>query len=395
MTALVLATALGCHGSEGSSTDGQDTYVPDDPLPYEPALDVDVAEPSLEGLAEAITQAAGVAYSFHADPVVDAYDAIMSAGDEYCPQVYEKEGGAVWYSGCSSSSGTSYAGFGYQYDYVDFADENGTVFNGAQIYGQMTLTDAAGRTFHGDGVAMSLVGHTDQGAGKVFYSGITGAFQWTGARDESWLFQGDSAGITVYAADYESYGLRYVQFLGSVQVEEAGGIFAVAFDNDIGTLIESDGLGAECWAEPGGIISVRDPNAIWYDVAFDGPTSDGASLGDPTRCDGCGEVTVNGELDRIDLSGLLHLDVLGVEPMVTFTLLLLSCSKDDTPTAATMDALSLLERASLDLRGRRASDREVTAVLDDPAGGRRLDRRVPARSRPSPSASSISGARST
>jgi hypothetical protein len=54
--------------------------------------------------------------------------------------------------------------------------------------------------------------------------------------------------------------------------------------------------------------------------------------------------------------------------MVIFTLLLLSCSKDDTTAAPqAMDPVALLERASLDLRGRRASDAEVGAVLADPA----------------------------
>jgi hypothetical protein len=54
--------------------------------------------------------------------------------------------------------------------------------------------------------------------------------------------------------------------------------------------------------------------------------------------------------------------------MVTFTLLLLSCSKDEpTPaTAEAMDPVALLGRASLDLRGRRASDAEIAAVLEDP-----------------------------
>jgi hypothetical protein len=289
MTLLVLATALGCNGSDGSGTDGNDSYPAVDPIPYEPALDDGVAEPSLDGLAEAITRSAGVAYSFHADPVVATYLTILSEGDEYCPQLYEKEGGAVWYSGCSSSNGTSYYGYGYQYDYVDM-EQDGTIFNGSQIFGQWTLIDKAGQTFYGDGIALSLVGRTDQGEGKIYYSAIQGAFQWTGASHEDWLFDGDSAGITVYAVDYADYDIRYVQFLGSVQVEAASGIFAVAFDNDIGTLIESDGLGAECFGEPGGV------NAIWYEVAFDGPTSDGKSLGDASRCDGCGDVTVNGEL---------------------------------------------------------------------------------------------------
>jgi hypothetical protein len=293
MTVLVLATALGCHGSDPSGAD--DSYTADEPLPYDPDLDDDIAEPSLDGLADAISQAAPVAYAFHADPVVDAYDAILSSGDDYCPQLYEKDGGAVWYSGCSSTNGTSYSGYGYQYEFVDF-DSDGVIYNGAQVFGQMTLTDAKGRIFHGDGQAMSMVGLSDKGEGHVFYSGITGAFQWTGAGTESWLLDGDSAGITVYAVDYPNYGVRYVQLVGSVQVEEPTGIFAVSFDNDIGTLIESDGLGGKCSLEPGGVLSVRDPNAIWYEVAFDGPTSDGSTLGDPERCDGCGDVTVEGEI---------------------------------------------------------------------------------------------------
>jgi hypothetical protein len=292
MTAFVLATALGCHGSDGSGA--QDSYTADTPLPYEPNLDVEIAEPSLEGLAEAIAKSANAAYAFHADPVVDAYESLLSAGDDYCPQVYEKEGGAVWYSGCSSTTGTSYTGFGYEYDYVDM-ESGDTVYNGARIYGQMTLTDASGQIFRGDGSAMSLVGSASGGAANVFYSAITGAFQWTAAPETSWLHEGDSAGITVFAIDYPNYGMRFVQLAGSVQVEEASGIFAVAFSPD-GTLFQSDGLGAACTLEPGGTLSVRDPDAIWYDVAFDGPTSDGKSLGDASRCDGCGDVVVEGEV---------------------------------------------------------------------------------------------------
>jgi hypothetical protein len=292
MNALVLATALGCHGSE--SSDSQDTYTAETPLPYEPDLDVETVEPSLDGLAEAIARSAGVAYAFHAGPIVDAYELLLSSGDEYCPQLYQKEGGSVWYSGCSATSGTIYSGYGYEYAYVDF-QQDGTTYNGAQIFGQMTLTDASGQVFHGDGGAMSLVGHTDDGLGNVFYSGITGAFQWTAADEETWLHEGDSAGITVFAMDYPDYGVRFVQLIGSVQVEGERGIFAVSFDGDVGTLFQSEGLGAECDSEPGGVLSVRDPDAIWYEVAFDGPTSDG-SLGDASRCDGCGDVTVEGEV---------------------------------------------------------------------------------------------------
>jgi hypothetical protein len=292
MTTFVLATALGCHESEHGPA--EDTYTAETPLPYEPDLDVEIAEPSLDGLAEAISRAAEVAYSFDAAPVVDAYELLLASGDEYCPQLYEKAGGSVWYSGCSSTTGTSYSGFGYEYSYVDL-EQDGTTYNGAQIYGQMTLTDASGHVFHGDGVAMSLVGHIEEGNGKVFYSAITGAFQWTAAPLDTWLYDGDSAGITVYAMDYPDYGVRLVTLAGSVQVEEERGIFAVAFDNEVGTLIQSDGLGASCTAEPGGVISVRDPDAIWYEVAFDGPTADG-SPGDASRCDGCGDVTAEGEL---------------------------------------------------------------------------------------------------
>jgi hypothetical protein len=232
---------------------------------------------------------------FHADPVVDAYDLLLSSGDDYCPQLYKKDGGSVWYSGCSSSSDTSYSGFGYELVFDDM-DSGGIVYNGAQIYGQMTLTDASGQVFRGDGTAMSLLGYAADGGGNVFYSSVTGAFTWTAAPETSWLHEGDSAGITVYAMDYPLYDVRLVQLQGSVQVEEQNGhLFAVAFDAN-STLLESEGLGAACAAEPGGTISVRDSNAIWYDVAFDGPTSDGTFLGDASRCDGCGDVTVEGEV---------------------------------------------------------------------------------------------------
>ena len=96
MTAFVLATALGCHGSEPGT---EDSYTAETPLPYEPNLEGEIAEPSLDGLAEAIAGSAEVAFSYHADPVIDAYDYLLASGDDYCPQLYEKTGGSVWYSG--------------------------------------------------------------------------------------------------------------------------------------------------------------------------------------------------------------------------------------------------------------------------------------------------------
>jgi hypothetical protein len=170
----------------------------------------------------------------------------------------------------------------------------GFFWNGAQVYGQMTVTDPSGETFRGDGFAMALLGYTAEG-GAGFYSSVTGAFQWTAAPPTSWLHEGDSAGLTVLVVAFPSYR-RMVQLQGSVQVEEESGLFAVAFAPESGTLLETDGLGAECAKEPGGTLSVRDPNGIWYDVAFDGPTADGKSLGDASRCDGCGDVTVEGEV---------------------------------------------------------------------------------------------------
>jgi hypothetical protein len=290
MTAFVLATALGCLGSDESGA--EDSYTAETPLPYEPNLDESMAEPSLDGLAEAIARSAEVAYGFHADPIIDAYDLLRSTGDDYCPQLYEKENGSVWYSGCTATNGNSFSGFGYELIF-DGKDSGGTLYYGGQIYGQMTMTDASGQIFRGDGTAMSLLGYAS-GGGNIYYSSVTGAFQWTAAPVTSWLHEGDSTGITVYAQDYPMYDVRLVQIQGSVQVEEKTGLFAVAFD-PIGTLYESDGLGAACTSEPGGTLSVRDPNAIWYDVAFDGPTSDGFP-GDASRCDGCGDVSVEGEV---------------------------------------------------------------------------------------------------
>jgi hypothetical protein len=109
----------------------------------------------------------------------------------------------------------------------------------------MTLTDASGQIFRGDGSAMSLLGYAD-GGGNIYYSSVTGAFEWTAAPVTSWLHEGDSAGITVYAQDYPIYDVRLVQIQGSVQVEEKSGLFAVAFD-PIGTLFES---GPRCGVRP-------------------------------------------------------------------------------------------------------------------------------------------------
>ena len=50
-----------------------------------------------------------------------------------------------------------------------------------------------------------------------------------------------------------------------------------------------------CTAEPIGFISLRDPDAFWYDLVFDPLESDGEYDNEPyAGCDGCGTLYIRG-----------------------------------------------------------------------------------------------------
>lgn len=296
MTSLAILSLVACKKDEpvdsslGTQPIETDTYEADDPLPYEPGLEDPTPDPSADGLDVVLEQAGEVALSYSAEPAVAGYVALMDSGaDKSCPTLYDKQGASLWYESCSGKNG-SFGGYAYAYFYEDESDGN-YLWTGAAVNGVMSIVDDQGNTFLGEGTAQFLSGVTKDGQGFAWQSYAQGAFTWTDADPDSWVFAGDSASVGWYALHYPKYDAKALLFYGGVTIEVDEAIYAVAFDEN---LMADELIGSACPEEPGGTISVRDANGLWYDVVFDGPK--GEDPGDASRCDGCGDVFFRDEL---------------------------------------------------------------------------------------------------
>lgn len=242
----------------------------------EPTASVDV-----EALGAAIEDAVELAITLHAGPALEAYGELASGMDAECPAWYVSEGNPYWYDSCVADSGTAFEGYALVVEYDDFADADGTVYDGYQYYGYCSIVAPGGRAFQSRGAAGLLVGQTVDGA-LISYSYLESGFYDSDA-DGTWLDSSIDPAYLAYTTWYPDYQGRTVLFDG-VLSGLTGEIEALVFDE---LAVISENIGG-CEQEPDGPVSVLDGEGQWIDVLFD--AVDGA---DPA-CDGCGEAWVHG-----------------------------------------------------------------------------------------------------
>ena len=232
-----------------------------------------------------------------AAPVLETYGALMDAADPACPLWYEQDGNVFWYAQCTADSGTLFDGYGFTnvYEDAELFGEGGGHWDATVVSGAATIRDDAGHTFHLGGQVYDGVGYGDDGR-RLWVSNVLGGFAWDGAgAEQSWLGQGVSPGLLLYAIRYpEAAGLgvtgNYIYADGTV-----GGLGTASTGADLSEFaLVSEALGAPCELEPAGTVSVRDAHGGWWDVVFDIESTDSgwAMTGD---CDACGGVYRDGE----------------------------------------------------------------------------------------------------
>lgn len=258
--------------------------------------------PSLE-IAEVeatLTEVLDLLPELSARPVVDAYSVAMTGQQSDCPDYYSGDDGSVyWYDYCTADDGTYFTGYGFNYVYVD-TPSDGYLYNGEQVFTVSEITTPDGYTFTGGGSASDLIAHSDETAEiphTIYQSALQGAFSYDGPEAEgTWLASGVTPDLQMVAYDvppndvYPGYDGRVLVAVGSVS-GLSGQISAVVF-TDFGI---TSGLYTSCDLEPGGEVSVRDGDGLWYDVLFDGPTPFTEEVTDPADCDGCGTVYFRGQ----------------------------------------------------------------------------------------------------
>lgn len=287
-------------GSSGSQSPGNDSgpdeeYIHDAP---EPQVEFDLGQ-----IEWAMEEAIRLVRWIDPAKVHDVYEAVELDGNEECPdydeEYYEENEQYHWRDSCAVSSGGSFSGYVYSYDYGDHWNENETIHYDGRAYfrGSARVIDGRGNTFVGAGSSNYYERSSVWTDDKTFYQNMSGNFRFDGHEyDETWLSQDLNVQITHssdrYVDDGDHYGGAFSVYWNASISGLTGQLSAVRLSN---LYMYSENIGSMCEIEPSGSIAVRDYAGNWYEAEFDGPKYYGAGIF-PPDCDSCGRVYWRGEL---------------------------------------------------------------------------------------------------
>ena len=306
LAALTSLPALSCkeEQAEGASPAAADPDPPDAlPIPDISGMDLEAA----------FQDALELAVSVHTGVPWDGLGQSLSLAQASCPDLYagnpdpdaldDVEGGAAWKDACTTAGGLTWDGFGWWKATIsstgDVLTPEGQTFEGQrELIGDGSVGDSSGPLygFRGEATdALSLVSST-----SPFYK----SWSWSST------VNGTTTGTTLFAPSSRTpQGWRADLYLstqgGSAETLSIRGdayFFEPVIEGNFDSLSaeldwaspESSGP-TDCSLEPRGILSIRDPSAIWYDLVFL-PLED-SSAGDTganAACDGCGTLFVRG-----------------------------------------------------------------------------------------------------
>jgi hypothetical protein len=250
-----------------------------------PPLDLPALEAALEEAALAVLV-------WDAQPVIEAYSGVLvSSGSLACPPLVEDGyGNTYWQGYCESDDGTTFGGYLSDYGYDSTYDPYSDMFlTGRSLAGNVALQGPLG-LLDLEGQASFIEGVSSDGSLLVVSSTLYGGFYGEGPAGAGWLGSlQDAASLSVSLFGYTlpAVGGILVGAEGSVVVGEHAVIFH-------GMQMGNAQIGSLCATEPGGTAEMRDAYGRWVDIVFHGPQAE-IDGGDPQQCDGCGDVTWEGE----------------------------------------------------------------------------------------------------
>ncbi|MEL6346857.1 MAG: hypothetical protein AAFV53_27335 [Myxococcota bacterium] len=296
---LLSFAAFACDSdAPDQQTDAPDGITEDVDMPtayeYTPDEDQVSAEIDLDAAGAAIQGVLSNIHAYNAMPVLESYDHFMGAADDQCPLYYEQNGNAFWYSDCVSDEGMMYSGYAF---YNLYEQENlfgdGNLWDAVSLSGTADMESGQGARFHLGGQAYSAWTSGNDGGSDftVYQSSISGTFfDDSGERSGDWMSTGQTPTVSMFAAEYTDYGLRYMLVDGDAVLK--GDVTAVSFEN---LLMYTYAPGFyPCREEPAGALSFRDAEGRWFEVTFD--IDDNREVMPGGECDGCGMATHHGEV---------------------------------------------------------------------------------------------------
>jgi hypothetical protein len=281
-------------GTSPTTSEPPETTDPFEPSPWDyQGTDATGGDVDLDALGRAIDAAVLEVLSLDPRAALDPYLATyaQSRTPSCPPAAGDGLGNVYWQGYCTAPDGATFGGYLTHYAYVDYPDVD-FVLNGDLVSGVITVTDAAGHQLDLEGEAQWLTGVSHDGSTELVSSYLNGGFAWDGPAP-GWLADGRrSVSVAITGIAIPIIDLDLVIVSGSVTPEVDGELYAVQFpDNHASD--EAIGL-SDCALEPGGTVHVRDAQGRWVDIDFHGPILE-VDLGDPTRCDGCGDAFLDGE----------------------------------------------------------------------------------------------------
>lgn len=273
---MVLAAAL--YACTDAPAPVADDSAPLSSWGYEEAPEAPLYDAAaVEGMATERLQAL---FGINPYPLYEAYNLAMDAQDRDCPGTYEIAGVIGWGAECRTASGWDFWGRS-QALYAQDVEIEGTRY---ENFGSL-LTNA--RMTSPDGEVLRIVGYGDlhetlaDDSTRAIYSYLLGEFSWSGpGSEDTWLTESLAVALIVESSWHDS---------GVHTLRIDGGVSTIGKDdptlNALDLVMTSAVTRTDCVAEPTGALQLvtRDPQT--YRITFDG-----------TACDGCGDVSFDGEI---------------------------------------------------------------------------------------------------
>ena len=280
---------------------------PPSSTPGELPVAYDVAPPAgglptitQEGATTALASVLASAFTYNADVMFQAYQQIMSFADETCPSVSAGDGGSMWDTNCTATSGAVFTGFISRYDGVREDVSQRRMRGEAMI----DLPDGSQMV-----VAGELATAVSSGVAPSWSSDITGVMRYDGALAAGTWVEAESDVNLGYTLVADVNGaVQSVEMDGNVAGLE-GEVSAVVFNDFVLDLMHT----WPCPQEPAGNLRLRDVDGVWATLTFDvtGTVEEGFSVPEG-KCDGCGDLMFEeeslGEV-CVDMSGMFATEV--------------------------------------------------------------------------------------
>ena len=291
---LFLGLAPACTGEEEVIDPGPT------PKPLDPPDVSDVDFPA------AMAEAMGLALSVNARSAWLGHAESLGLAEQGCPSFYagfadpemaDEGEGLSWYDLCTTSKGDGFGGSFYWESAVSVTEDGAsgqTTQATRRVEGDAVVSQGDAVLFELDGEGEdSLLQLIDGDYRRVVYSSVmdatvTGTLPFPDGPAGGWR---TDLNLSWTSGDQDTLAAN-----GNVYFFDH--LIAGRFDSvnmDL-TLQGPTGASPEaCTAEPIGFISLRDPDAFWYDLVFDPLESDGEYDNDPSAgCDGCGTLYIRG-----------------------------------------------------------------------------------------------------